>query len=69
MEEKKDKLTGQFKESKGDLKEGVGAATDNERLEGEGKADQAGGKLEQGIADAKEKAGDLIDKISGDDKK
>lgn len=68
MEEKKDKLSGQFEESKGNLKEGVGAATDNERLEGEGKVDQAGGKLKQGVAAAKEKAGELIDKATGDDK-
>jgi uncharacterized protein YjbJ (UPF0337 family) len=69
MEEKKDKLSGKFDESKGGLKEQVGEFTGDEQLQGEGKADQAGGKLEQGVAGAKEKVGDAIDKLTGDDKK
>jgi len=42
--------------AKGTLKENVGDATDNERLEREGKMDRAG-------ADVKEKANDAVDTV------
>lgn len=66
MEEKKDKLAGQFEESKGDVKEGVGELRGDDKQQAEGKGDQVTGKIKQGIADAKEKVGDFLD---GDDKK
>ena len=40
-----DKISNAAEEAKGKVKEGVGDATDNERLEAEGKADQAGANL------------------------
>jgi uncharacterized protein YjbJ (UPF0337 family) len=42
--------------AKGTVKENVGDATDNERLEREGKMDRAG-------ADVKEKANDAVDTV------
>jgi uncharacterized protein YjbJ (UPF0337 family) len=42
-----DKLSNKAEELKGKLKEGAGDATDNERLENEGRADQAKGNLKQ----------------------
>jgi uncharacterized protein YjbJ (UPF0337 family) len=42
-----DKIKNAAQEAKGKIKEGVGDATDNERLEAEGKADQAGANLKQ----------------------
>lgn len=42
--------------AKGTVKENVGDATDNERLEREGKLDRAG-------ADVKEKANDVVDTV------
>jgi uncharacterized protein YjbJ (UPF0337 family) len=42
--------------AKGTVKENVGDATDNERLEREGKMDRAG-------ADVKEKANDAVDSV------
>jgi uncharacterized protein YjbJ (UPF0337 family) len=42
--------------AKGAIKENVGDATDNERLEREGKMDRAG-------ADVKEKANDAVDTV------
>jgi uncharacterized protein YjbJ (UPF0337 family) len=42
--------------AKGTIKENVGDATDNERLEREGKMDRAG-------ADVKEKANDAVDTV------
>jgi uncharacterized protein YjbJ (UPF0337 family) len=66
MEEKKDKLAGQFEEGKGDIKEQVGDFRGDDNQQAEGKVDQVTGKAKQGVADAKEKVGDLLD---GDDKK
>jgi uncharacterized protein YjbJ (UPF0337 family) len=42
-----DKVSNKVEELKGKFKEGVGDATDNEQLQGEGKADQAKGNLKQ----------------------
>jgi uncharacterized protein YjbJ (UPF0337 family) len=42
-----DKANNKAEELKGKVKEGVGKATDNEQLEGEGQADQAKGNLKQ----------------------
>jgi uncharacterized protein YjbJ (UPF0337 family) len=66
MEEKKDKLSGQFEEGKGNIKEEVGDLRGDESQKTEGQMDQVTGKVKQGVADAKEKIGDLLD---GDDKK
>jgi uncharacterized protein YjbJ (UPF0337 family) len=42
-----DKVDNKAEEARGKIKEGVGKATDDERLEGEGKADQASSNLKQ----------------------
>jgi uncharacterized protein YjbJ (UPF0337 family) len=42
-----DKIDNAADEAKGHVKEGVGKLTDNESLEAEGKADQAGANLKQ----------------------
>ena len=42
-----DKVDNKSEEIGGKVKEGVGKATDDERLEAEGKADQTGSKLKQ----------------------
>jgi uncharacterized protein YjbJ (UPF0337 family) len=42
-----DKVDNKAEEVGGKVKEGVGKATDDERLEAEGKADQTGSKLKQ----------------------
>ena len=58
MGEKTDEMKGRVKEAAGDL-------TDDERLQREGKMDQAGAKVKQKTGEvvdkAKEKAGDLMD--------
>ena len=43
----KDKLSNSAQEFKGNVKEKVGAATDNEDLENKGKTDQTKGSLKQ----------------------
>lgn len=67
MEEKKDKFAGQVEEKKGELKEGLGEFRGDKEQEAEGELDQLTGKFKQGLADAKEKLGDLFD--GNDDKK
>ncbi|ADL44145.1 CsbD family protein [Micromonospora aurantiaca] len=42
-----DKIDNASQDTAGKVKEGVGRATDNERLEAEGRNDQAGAKLKQ----------------------
>jgi uncharacterized protein YjbJ (UPF0337 family) len=42
-----DKIDNKSEELTGKVKEGVGRATDDERLEAEGKADQSSSKLKQ----------------------
>jgi uncharacterized protein YjbJ (UPF0337 family) len=42
-----DKIDNQAENAKGKVKEGVGKATDNERLEAEGKGDQFSSNLKQ----------------------
>ncbi|MBK5249553.1 MAG: CsbD family protein [Actinomycetales bacterium] len=49
-----DKISNAAEEAKGKVKEGVGDATDNERLEAEGKADQAGANLKQAAENVKD---------------
>ncbi len=42
-----DKISNASEEAAGKLKEGAGKATDNEQLEGEGKADQTSANVKQ----------------------
>lgn len=56
MGEKTDKAKGHVKEAVGDL-------TDNERLEREGKLDQASGAVKGGAEDAKDKISEGVDEV------
>lgn len=47
----KDKAEGKFHEAKGALKEKLGKATDNPKLEDEGTAEKIGGKIQKKIGD------------------
>jgi uncharacterized protein YjbJ (UPF0337 family) len=49
--------------SKGHVKETVGDLTDNERLEREGKLDQASGEVKGRAEDAKDKLGEGVDAV------
>ncbi|SCX54793.1 CsbD family protein [Variovorax sp. EL159] len=62
----KDQVAGRVEEAKGKLKEVAGKIVGNEKLEGEGLADQAAGKVQKTYGDVKEKAKDAIK--SGADK-
>ena len=49
-----DKIGNTTENTAGKIKEGVGRATDNERLEAEGRNDQAGAKLKQAVEKVKD---------------
>ncbi|MGW0592082.1 CsbD family protein [Streptosporangium sp. NPDC002607] len=51
-----DKLSNKAQEAKGKIKEGVGRATGDERLEAKGRGDQAGSRLKQAGEKAKDSA-------------
>ena len=50
-----DKNKNAAENASGKVKEATGKATDNERLEGEGKADQAKASVKKTVEDAKDK--------------
>lgn len=59
----KDQVDGRLEQAKGKLKEVAGNVTDNDRLKGEGLADQVAGKTEANVGDAKETVKKGIDKL------
>jgi uncharacterized protein YjbJ (UPF0337 family) len=60
----KDELNGKVDKLKGKIKEGVGNATDNDDLRGEGIADQAAGNVEEGFGKARRKVGDALHDVA-----
>ncbi len=59
-----DDIKNQAEDLKGQAKEGIGEATDNEQLQSEGKLDQLGAKAKQGVEDLKEKAAETFNDIA-----
>jgi uncharacterized protein YjbJ (UPF0337 family) len=53
----------------GKIKEGTGKATGNERLEAEGKGDQASAGLKEGVEKLKDAAKDIKDGLSSNKNK
>ena len=60
-----DKIKGLANEAAGNIKQGIGKATDNERLQAEGKAQEVKGEGQQLMGDAKQAAHDTADTIKG----
>jgi uncharacterized protein YjbJ (UPF0337 family) len=58
-----DKAEGRLEEGRGNVKEGLGRAIDDPKMEREGQADQVKGDLRQGVGDVKEKADDVADDL------
>ena len=56
-----DKASNTFKDAKGKVKETAGRATDNEQLEGEGKADQVEASIKDTVENLKDAAGNVKD--------
>ena len=61
----KDRAEGKVDEVVGRVKAGVGEATDDQQLKDEGKGQQGEGQIKQGIANVKDKADDLVKKVTG----
>jgi uncharacterized protein YjbJ (UPF0337 family) len=59
----KDEVEGKFDQAKGAVKENVGHAIDNERMETEGAAERAGGHVQEGYGTAKRKVGEAIEDV------
>lgn len=53
----------QFEQVKGNVKETVGNATDNKKLEQEGKEDKSSGKVKEKIDQVTDKAKNKIDQL------
>jgi uncharacterized protein YjbJ (UPF0337 family) len=60
----KDELDGKIDRLKGNIKEAVGDATDDEQLRDEGIADQAAGNIQEGFGKARRKVGDAIHDVA-----
>ena len=58
----KDTIKGAAKDASGSIKEAVGKATGNERLEAEGAAEKTVGKIQKGVGDLKEAASNALKK-------
>ncbi|WP_091741732.1 CsbD family protein [Phenylobacterium immobile] len=58
----KDEIKGAAKDAAGSIKEAAGKATGNERLEAEGVADRASGKLQKGVGSIKDAAREALKK-------
>ncbi len=65
-------MAGETDKVAGKVKEKFGAATGNERLEGEGKGQHASGKIQEAVEDVKDKAAGVAsgikDALTGDRK-
>lgn len=62
-------VKGAFNEVKGKIKEEVGHATGNNKMEGEGVIDRVKGKVQQGLGDLKDTVKRGVDKVLGEDHK
>lgn len=56
----RDEIKGSAKDAKGSVKEAVGRATGDERLEADGTADRVEGKVQKGVGAFKEAARDVL---------
>lgn len=58
----KDQVEGGAKSVSGSIKEGVGKATGNEKLQAEGAGEKIAGKVQQGVGNLKDAARDALKK-------
>ncbi|WP_029074102.1 CsbD family protein [Kaistia adipata] len=57
-----DKIKGVANEAIGNVKQGIGKATDNDRLRAEGKAQEIKGEAQQAVGKAKDAVKNIVDK-------
>ena len=60
----KNEFDGKVDRLKGNIKESVGKATNDESLRDEGIADQAAGNIEEGFGKARRKVGDALHDVA-----
>jgi uncharacterized protein YjbJ (UPF0337 family) len=60
----RDELKGKMDRMKGNIKEEVGEATNDEQLRDEGIADQAAGNVQEGFGKARRKVGDALHDVA-----
>ncbi len=58
-----DKIKGLANEAVGNVKQGVGNVTGNEKLQAEGKAQELKGEAQKTVGDVKDGASNLADKV------
>ena len=56
----KDRIKGAANQAKGSIKEGVGKLVGDQKLQAEGKADKATGKVQSAVGGAKDAARDAV---------
>jgi uncharacterized protein YjbJ (UPF0337 family) len=60
-----DKIKGLANEAVGNVKQGIGNATDNDKLKAEGKAQELKGDAQKATGDVKDGAKHVADKVTG----
>lgn len=60
----RDELDGKVDKLKGQIKQGIGEATDDQQLHDEGVADEAAGNVQEGFGKARRKVGDAIHDVA-----
>ncbi|CAO4144598.1 CsbD family protein [Methylorubrum aminovorans] len=65
MSSTSDKIKGLANEAVGNIKQGVGNVTGNDKLVAEGKAQELKGEAQKTVGDVKDGARNLADKITG----
>ncbi|MBN2629373.1 MAG: CsbD family protein [Rhodobacteraceae bacterium] len=63
MSSTSDKIVGMANQAAGNVKQAIGKATDNPKLEAEGIAQEIKGEAQQSVGNAKDAVKDTIDKI------
>ncbi|HJP90418.1 MAG TPA: CsbD family protein [Pyrinomonadaceae bacterium] len=59
----RDEVEGKLDQAKGTTKETIGRAIDDRELADEGRADRAGGEVEEGFGKARRKVGEAIEDV------
>jgi len=59
----RDELEGKLDQAKGKTKETIGRAINDDELEAEGRAEDAGGNIKEGFGKARRKVGEAIEDV------
>jgi uncharacterized protein YjbJ (UPF0337 family) len=60
----RDELNGKVDKLRGQIKQGMGEATDDQQLHDEGVADEAAGNVQEGFGKARRKVGDALHDVA-----